>query len=269
MAEDHHASPLLIAQLLAHRLEPQGDLNRVIPHLLAGCPQCQAAWEEVQRLQGEVGHWDELVAVTESGSTPELFTRLAELPHSERVRRIESDPRFHAWGLCRLLLKKSRSATFLDGQLAVDWASLALRLTSHLRAEYGPASIAALSAEAWATLGNAYRVIGELRVAEEAFLSAEQLLAQPGVATPALLIEIQSLEASLRLSQRRLPEARERLRSALALATARGDLHQVAKLRLKEAKILEEEGALAAAAALLRETADQLDPAAEPELHRV
>jgi tetratricopeptide (TPR) repeat protein len=206
-----------------------------------------------------------------------LLSELAALSHAERLRAVEGERRFHSRDLCRLLLEESRKAAFLDGSLGVDWASLAVRVAGHLGPEPGAASTAALPteklaavrAEALATLGNAYRVIGELRAAEECFLSAEQLLALPGVTTPALLGEVRSLAASLRLAQRRLPEAREQVRFALAAAADAGDRHQAGKLLLQEAKIVEEEGDLAAAAGLLRDAAAAIDPEAEPELYRI
>lgn len=194
----------------------------------------------------------------------ELLARLAALSHPERVRAVEHDALFHSADLCRLLLQESRRANFLDSSLALDWASLAVRIAGHL--EPSPE----LRAEALAVLGNAYRVIGELRAAEESFLSVEELLLLPAVATPGLRAEVRSLLASLRLAQRRLPEAREEIRRALALAAEfAADRHQVGKLQLKEAKIVEEEGDLAAAADLLGTAAGTIDPSTEPELYRI
>jgi tetratricopeptide (TPR) repeat protein len=192
----------------------------------------------------------------------ELLAELAAVPHAERVRAVEGDARFGSPDLCRLLLAESRRANFTDGSSAVGWAGLAVRIAGRL---YLPA----LSAEALAVLGNAYRVIGELRAAEESFLSVEPLLALPGVANPGLLAEVHGLRASLRLAQRRLPEAREEIRSALSLAADLGGRHQLGKLLLKEAKIVEEEGDLAAAAARLGDAAAAIDPVAEPELYRI
>jgi len=177
------------------------------------------------------------------GEPAELLARLAALSHPERVRAVERQPLFHSADLCRLLLAESRRANFLDSSLAVDWASLAVRLAEHL----GPPP--ALRAEALAVLGNAYRVIGELRAAEESFLSVEELLLLPAVATPGLRAEVRSLLASLRLAQRRLPEARAEIRRALDLAASfAADRHQVGKLLLK---------------------AETIDLSTEPELHRI
>jgi len=202
-------------------------------------------------------------------SVERLLTELAALSHSARVRAVESGPRFQSRDLCRRLLEESRKAVFVDGSRGVDWASLAVRVAGHLGPEPGADSTAALRAEALAILGNAYRVIGELRAAEECFLSVEPLLTLPGVATPALLAEVRSLEASLRLVQRRLPEAREQVRFALSVAAEAGVRHQVGKLLLQEAKIVEAEGDLAAAAGLLVDAAETIDPGVEPELYRI
>jgi tetratricopeptide (TPR) repeat protein len=202
----------------------------------------------------------------------ELLARLAAVPHAERVRQVEADLSFHSPDFCRLLLAESRQANFLDSTLAVDWASLAVRVADFLspkRAARAHRDLCALRAEALAVLGNAYRVIGELRAAEESFLSVEPLLAAPGVATAGLLAEVHGLRASLRLAQRRLPEAREEIRSALALAADLGDRHQLGKLLLKEAKILEEEGDLVVAASRLADAAEAIDCRTEPELYRI
>ncbi len=205
----------------------------------------------------------------------ELLAQLAALPHAARVHQVETDTRFHSPDLCRRLLAESRQANFLDSGLAVDWASLAVRVAVLLqpkrasRTSRAESALCALRAEALAVLGNAYRLIGELRAAEESFLSAEPLLAIPGVASPGLLAEMHGLRASLRLAQRRLPEARQEIRTALGLAAGGNDLHQLGKLILKEAKILEEEGDLAAAAGRLAEAAEAIDSRTEPELYRI
>ena len=202
-------------------------------------------------------------------SIEKLLTELTALSHSARVLAVESEPRFRSRDLCRRLLEESRKAVFVDGSLGVDWANLAVRIAGHLGPEAGATSTAALRAEALAVLGNAYRVIGELRAAEECFLSVEPLLALPGVATPALLAEVRSLEVSLRLVQRRLPEAHEQVRFALSLAAELGDRHQVGKLLLQEAKIVEAEGDLTAAIGRLRDASETIDPGLEPELYRI
>lgn len=202
-------------------------------------------------------------------SAAELFAELSPLSHAERVRAVFRDPRFHRGDLCRLLLLESRKAVFRDGSLGVDWADLAVRIAGRLGPEAADPALAALLAEALATLGNAYRVIGELRVAEECFLSADLRLDHPGVATPPLVALVRGLEASLRLAQRRLPEAREDVRLALEVAAGAGDREQSGKLLVKEAKIVEEEGDLPAAARLLHEAVEAIDPEADPELYRI
>jgi len=133
--EHCHATPLFIARLLANQLGPGEAVGQVVPHLLATCPDCRAAWEEVERMKAKAGSWDELAApaaIPDSASAPELLARLASRAHGERVRAVEQDARFHSWALCRLLLQESRRAAFVDGSLAVDWASLALRVANHL-----------------------------------------------------------------------------------------------------------------------------------------
>ncbi len=269
MAEEPHLSLLLMAKLLTNRLEYDEVIGHVAPHLLRRCPECWAVYQELQRLKREVGHWDELVVVSEAVEIPELSAELEPLPHPERVRVVEQDERFQTWGLCRWLLKRSRREAFADGQRAVDWATLALRIATHLGEEYGESSLTAIRAEALATLGNAHRVLDEFRIAEECLLAAEQLLDHSGDGDPLLLAEVQSFKASLRLDQREFAEALELTRQALAVFRERGDLPSVGRLLLLEAKVVWESGDLEKAAEILRRASGEIDPERQPDLYRM
>jgi len=185
------------------------------------------------------------------------------------VRAVEEEERFQTWALCRWMLSKSRLKAFAEGQQAVDWAALALRIATHLGEEYGEESVTAIRAEALATLGNAHRVLDEFRVAEECFLGAEELLDRRGDGDPLLLAEVQNLKASLRLDQRRFSEARELVRRALKVFREQGERQKVGKLLLLESKIVEEEGDLVTSAEILRRASGEIDPQAEPGLFRM
>ena len=74
-----------------------------------------------------------------------------------------------------------------------------------------------LRARAHAHLGNARRVLGELKAADDAFLRSRELLAQSGTGNTLVEAEILSLQGSLRLDQRRLDEAFELVDRALDL----------------------------------------------------
>jgi tetratricopeptide (TPR) repeat protein len=262
--EDEHLSLDLLAKLLSGGMEHEVLLGQVVPHFLARCPVCRERHQEILRLQEEMGHWNEEVAVLESREAPGLWARLAAQPYAEQVRRVEEDEGLHAWGLCQLLLTKSREAVFDHPALAVDLANLAVKVTAHLGEAYDPAWVLDLKARAFAYLGNALRVLGELRSAEEAFQKAEKCLAQSGTGNARIEAEVLDLQSSLRRAQRRLEESLELVDRALLLHRESNDSHRIGKALLKKAKVLEEMGDLDEAINLLRHS--EIDPAIEPRL---
>lgn len=264
--EDSHLTEETLAQWLSGTLEHDEVLRLVVPHFLALCPVCRERHAEILRLQKEVGHWDPEIAVIEGRQAPELWDRLAGRPYAEQLREVEESEDLHAWGLCQLLLQKSREATFSDPARGVELANLALRVVRHLGQAYDPNWVTDLRARCFAYLGNARRVLGELRSAEDAFVKAEGCLARSTSGNVEVRAEILDLKSSLRRAQRRLDEALDLIDRALALYREAGQEHGIAKSLLQRAKILEESGDLNGAIDLLRRTAEEVDPAREPQL---
>jgi tetratricopeptide (TPR) repeat protein len=264
--EDVHLTEETLAKWLSGTLEHDETLRLVVPHFLARCPVCRERHAEILRLQKEVGHWDPETAVTEGRQAPELWAHLAGLPYPEELREIEENEDLHAWGLCHLLLQKSREATFSDPARGVELANLALRVVRHLGTAYDPNWVMDLRARCFAHLGNARRVLGELRSAEDAFVKAEDCLARSASGNVEVRAEILDLKSSLRRAQRRLDEALDLIDRALSLYREAGEEHGIAKSLLKRAKILEEGGDLSGTIDLLRRTAEEIDPAREPQL---
>jgi len=264
--EDSHLTEETLAKWLSGTLEHDEVLHLVIPHFLALCPVCRERHAEILRIQKEVGHWDPEIAVMEGRQAPELWARLAELPYAEQLREVEEREDLHAWGLCQLLLQKSREATFSDPAGGVELANLALRVVRHLGKAYDPNWVTDLRARCFAHLGNARRVLGELRSAEDAFVKAEDCLARSTSGNVEVRAEILDLKSSLRRAQRRLDEALDLVDRALSLYREAGQEHGIAKSLLKRAKILEESGDLGGAIDLLRRATEEIDPAREPQL---
>ena len=262
--EDAHLSLDLLAKLLSGGLEHDVLLTQVVPHFLARCPVCQERHQEILRLQEEMGHWNEEVVVQESREAPELWARLAVEPYTEQIRWVEEGEELHAWGLCQFILTKSHEAVFENPAQAVDLANLAVKIAAHLGDAYDPAWVLDLQARAFAYLGNARRVLGELRSAEDAFQKAEKCLAQSGTGNTRIEAEVLDLQSSLRRAQRRFKEALELVDRVLALYQEREDVHRIGKALLQKAKILEESGDLKEAIDLLRQT--EIDPTTEPRL---
>ena len=241
--DNGHLGVETMAKWLSGTLE-QDDVQRlIVPHLLAQCAVCRERHAEIPvRFQKEVGHWDPEIAVVEGQDAPELWARLADLPYADQLREVEDGDDLHTWGLCRLLLRKSREATFSDPARGVELANLALRVVRHLGAAYDPGWVLELRARCFASLGNARRVLGELRSAEDAFVKAEGCLARDTAGNFEVEAEILDLKSSLRRAQRRLGEALELIDRALALYRELGDAHGTGKSLLQKAKILEESG---------------------------
>jgi tetratricopeptide (TPR) repeat protein len=264
--EDAHLTVDDLALWLSGRMEHDVVLVKVAAHLVSRCPTCRRHYLEVQRLQEESGHWDEVVAVSETRDAPELLARLDGLSYHEQVKLVEDDESFHTWGICRLLLARSLERVCELPLEAIDLANLAVRVSAHLDQSYDPHWILDLRAQAYAHLGNARRVLGELRSAEDAFLQAGELLAQSMTGIPQVEAQILDFKGSLRRAQRQLGEAFQLADRALDLYRTAEDLQGIAITLLKEAKILEEMGELDRAIELLGASLTEIEEAGDGRL---
>jgi tetratricopeptide (TPR) repeat protein len=266
IVKDAHLSVETLARLLAGDLDHEELSNQIVPHLLARCPGCQRSYEEIQRLQEEFGHWDERVAVFEGRQAPELFEKLADRPFDEQLSLVADDSSFQTWALCQLLLKKSAEAVFSDPVQAVNLAELAVNISRHLNAVYDPHWVLDLRARAYAYLGNARRVLGELRSAETAMWKAESCLTLSMTGNDLVRAEIFDLTASLRRAQRRFPEALMLWDQAFALYEPSGEGARLGDLLIKKAKALEDAGSPEKAIEELYRAAALLDPEKDTKL---
>jgi tetratricopeptide (TPR) repeat protein len=264
--EENHLSLETLAKWLAGRLDHDAVLQQIVPHLVVVCPVCRERYEQIRQLQREAGHEDEEVGVVEWREAPELLRRLEELPLAERYLRVEEDESLHTWGLCQLLLQRSREAISEDPGLALSRAELALSVSRHLGDAYDPGWVLDLRARAYAALGNALRVLSELCAAEGAFREAESCLSRSGTGNGWAKAEVLDLKSSLRQDQRRFEESEELLDAALALYREADDSHGVGKIHLKRAKLYREMGDLERSIEVLRKSRDEIDAGQEPRL---
>jgi len=267
LLKDEHLSLEELATWLAGDLPHEDLLRQVVPHFLERCPTCRKRYEEILRLQREVEHWDETVAVREGLDAPEQLASLVDLPFEEQLRRVEEEGELQSWGLCQLLLRRSLEAALDDPARAVTLAELAVKVAEVLPGEaYDPHWVSDLCAKSWACLGNARRVLGELWSADEAFRRAEGYLTQSMTGNFRIRAEVTDLKASLRRDQRRFEEAMALHDEAIALFQDLHDTHRAGRSLIKKAKTLEEQTEIDAAIALLHEAAELIDAGAEPRL---
>ncbi|HET9209228.1 MAG TPA: helix-turn-helix domain-containing protein [Thermoanaerobaculia bacterium] len=165
-------------------------------------------------------------ALEERRQARALWERLKRRDAAQRRLLVEKVAKFRSWALCELLCEESIKAAGDSADRALDLAGLALRV-----AELSPGEEAwrqRVQGYAWAHVGNARRVKGDLPAADEAFGRAQKLWRSEISEDFSLLNEarVLDLEASLRREQARFNEALALLGRALTIdgGTLRGHL---------------------------------------------
>jgi tetratricopeptide (TPR) repeat protein len=111
------------------------------------------------------------------------------------------------WPRMEALLRLSFEERYRDPQRMLLLALAARLAAEELNpVELSPGLVADFQAQAWAEVGNAYRVNEQFDWAEAALAHAQGLL-EEGTGDSLLLARIAEIEASLRIDQRRLGEA--------------------------------------------------------------
>jgi len=192
----------------------------------------------------------------------ELWTSLKARPARDRRALVESAREYQSWALCERLCAESERAAAADARRAMELAELAVRVAARVPGEESWRS--RLQGYAWAHLGNAHRVAGDLPGADEAFAKARPLWEAGAAGDPGLLAEGQmlDLEASLRRDQRRLDEALSLHDRALAVTQAASQ----GFILLNKAFTLEQMGRFEPAIEALEQAALWVDARSGPRL---
>lgn len=248
-------------------------------HLLATCPECHRVGGYILDLyQADaiplVFSRIDLALARSRVDAPGLWEELAPLRFAEQSRRVQTDPRYRSWGLGELLCKRSREIASESAAEAVELAELAVLVSNGLQ-EGEPVEdhwMYELRALAWAHLGNARRVQGDLRTAKEAFSLSDQWwdagsreVGDPLDYEP----ELQLLKVSLLTAERHFQEGFQILDSIiqpyLEDAEHRGQ-HLAGRAMVMKAFALAEMGEPEASISLLREASPLLDPRRDARL---
>ncbi len=224
------AAPCLACVLAAHELlaaaeEDLGELlhsfqNLILARRLGG-PVSEEESDEA--IAGALRIGERLLAVHEAEHTlaPALLAELETRPPAARRAAVGAGRRFRLYGLAEHLAEASREEAHRDPARCLELAELAVEVAEALDPHvYFAGAGADLVAYAYACLGNARRIAGDLRGSERAFRGAGRLLGPDQALVPEMP-EVRSLLGSLRIDQCRYLEARE------VLGRARHDFREL------------------------------------------
>jgi tetratricopeptide (TPR) repeat protein len=250
--------------------------NEQLFHLLAVCPRCRevGGWllelHQANALPPVFGPIDAALARSRA-EAPRLLKELLPLDPEQRLARLHADQRFVSWGLCELLIRRSCQTAPEQPSEAFHLADLAVHVADRISESdlFEERWVYQLRSLAWAALGNALRVQGELSGAERSFDMADSWWEGGTVGTEdALGYEpvLWDLKASLRTAQRRFPEAIQLLDDAadVFLNGEHRDPHLAGRSLIKKALLLSEMGESAIQA--LKKANGLIDPEREPRL---
>lgn len=168
---------------------------------------------------------------------------------------------------CLLFLTQADELRRTNPKRALDLALDARDVAAVIdRKAIGPIRWRSLQADAWAILGSAYRAVGDLRRAENAFNVAFAFLAEKPLFDPLALSRLSQRAAYLRSDQGRFAEALELVESALADYRQMGEPGKLACALVDKGVILRAAGRVREALDFVRQALEILDPAAEPRI---
>lgn len=194
-----------------------------------------------------------------------LASDLLSLPRADRRLAVRKAPegleRFRLFGLAEYLTRQARDQAFGDGRRAEETAELALLVAQALDPGLYPSrAVTDIVAQAWATLGNARRVAGDLDAAERALTIARDQVGRSS-GDPLLQADVWSLFASLRSDQRRIDETVCLLEEARSIYREEGHPRLEGKIVIKLATTNRQLGRFDRAVTLAEEAEALLDPA--------
>ncbi len=280
-----------IGDFLTGRLE-SADRQRVLHHL-GGCSPCRKRLREAAEILLGDEPWTAAEPVVEDQyeealTRASVFARNLERRWQKEREKLDraltyldeapgglGDPSFpwrqvqslHGWPLCEALLRKSYEARFTDPKRMLSLAESAAGVAKHIKAEKypWPEFVADLRAQAFADLGNAYRVNDRLSEAEQAFEQANKFL-EDGTSDPFLEGRVLDLFASLRRAQRRLGDAISLLCRVHVLYLEAGDSHLAGRALVSKGINTHYQGNPREAADLVRKGLHLLEPERDRQL---
>lgn len=174
----------------------------------------------------------------ERRQAPRQLAELLARPREERREAVATLDEA-TFSLAELALERSREMVHSDPERSRELARLGRWVAERLDAEtYGSDRVADLRALAWAALGNALRVGGDLRGAVGAFSEARQWL-ETGSPQSVEAVEVLELEISLLRDTQDFARALAQSAEVLAVYEGSGRMEEMVRALVTRATILE------------------------------
>ncbi len=285
---DRHPDRGTLAKFMRGENSPVEN-REIVQHLVSGCCECSKIARSYWPVDGAgesgsadmpyswtaEGHFDvteafervlrtiadeETALDREREQAPRLLAELDSHPAPRRQLLVRNSSRFQTWSLCELVIDRSFEAGFESPPTAVELAALGVAIAEALDVDrYSSSLVRDLRARACTVLGNARRLTGDLRGAEEVFGEAEDLL-EEGTGDVIEEARLYSFTASLRSDQRRFDEAIRLAGHAETIYRRAGDHHQMARSMVSRGLFTAYSGDCEDAIAILESALAHLEP---------
>lgn len=277
-----------------------GDANRnalVVHHLLRGCAECRKALQEVRGAAGFLprlleipslcGENEPAISYDYSWSFakaerafkgwlvggcppergPERLAELAGLSDGEQIRQVSAGGRFADPRLILCLIERSHSARYRNPRKTLHLARLAQLAAEACTSKVtgGDAQLADLRTRAWMQYGNALRISGRPREAEEAFTIAQRH-GESGTDDPRLRAWMLEKSTPLATLQSRFEDAIRMCEEAGAIYRELGERHLLASTLVQKSTAFLYSGDAESAIGLLNQAIPLIDSEEDPHL---
>jgi len=276
--EHKHLDAAALDHLLA--MDRTLQQNEHLFHLLAVCPRCReiGGWllelHQANALPPVFGPIDAALARSRA-EAPNLLEDLLPLDPEQRLAHLHTDPRLVSWGLCELLIRRSCQTAPEQPSEALHLADLAVHVADRISESglFEDQWVYQLRALAWAALGNALRILGDLPGAGRSFdMSDTWWEAGTREIEDALGYEPirLDLKASHRMAERHFDESLALLDQAVTLfldgPPEHRDPHLAGRSLILKAFVQIEMGATESALQILKKANGLIDPERDPRL---